>query len=432
MSNKLAITLFLLILGSLCFIYWVNANAKASVEDIKKAALALVDSAKVETNATHKVGIARINARLTTNKYTKPQTRLKTSFDAFTAAWEKTGALSDKAAGFRRDLEENFKWVEDSCSILKLNQLLSVIVIWAIYVLTLYLILFTDILRDAVGNNIKILDAQIYPVPGIDPVDVKPPFSLARTQLTIWIAIIASVYIYAVLWDQLPIVEISSTTLLLMGISAGTLATGVIMDTTEIQQGIPRSQDEPSSGNFFKDILSDNNGISIHRFQNVVWTVIAIIVYFYRYGNPPPGSAEGLPVLDTTLIALTGISSATYLTLKARENLPSTDIIKELKITLAADKTLPPADQAWIAANGLDKPAIDISDPSGTNIIHPLPSPAKPKFDFVAENIKSGKYTKIRVSWTGTLSDPKKTLTLTGAWDGVVDGKTTTMTIPMK
>ena len=61
-----------------------------------------------------------------------------------------------------------------------------------------------------------------------------------------------------------------------MGISVGTTFAAGTIDNN--QNPITRHQNEPSAG-FFIDILSDENGISIHRFQNVVWTIIAICLY---------------------------------------------------------------------------------------------------------------------------------------------------------
>jgi len=158
----------------------------------------------------------------------------------------------------------------------QINQLFALFLDWMIWLLALCLCLFSNILRDSVGDASKI-QGQNYANkalalaggPMAEP--VEPPYSLAKTQLVIWITIIASVYTYAILWDGRDIGSINQTALILMGISAGTFAAAAIVDTTEIQQGIPRTQDEPSSKNFFTDILSDAQGISIHRFQNFVY-----------------------------------------------------------------------------------------------------------------------------------------------------------------
>jgi hypothetical protein len=104
-----------------------------------------------------------------------------------------------------------------------------------------------------------------------------------------------------------------------MGIFAGTATVSNIMDKNEINENTPRHQNKPSEG-FFIDILSDDSGISLHRFQNFVWTIIAMVVYLYKVSQVKTGCE--LPELSDTLLALTGISSATYLVLKNSENKP--------------------------------------------------------------------------------------------------------------
>jgi hypothetical protein len=151
-----------------------------------------------------------------------------------------------------------------------------------------------------------------------DPSQVKKPFSLSRSQLGVWLIVISCSYIYMAFCRtcQFQGISIDSTLLSLMGISAGTAAAGGMIDTGNNQ--VPHHQDGPSEG-FFTDILSDQNGISIHRFQNVVWTMIAIVIYLWQI---PTLHCGQLPVLDHTLVALTGISSLTYLGLKVNENKP--------------------------------------------------------------------------------------------------------------
>jgi peptidoglycan hydrolase CwlO-like protein len=68
------------------------------------------------------------------------------------------------------------------------------------------------------------------------------------------------------------------------------------------------------SSNGFMDLLTDANGISFHRFQMVVWTVILIILFFDGvYRN------LAMPEFNATLLALMGISSGTYLGFKIPE-----------------------------------------------------------------------------------------------------------------
>ena len=71
---------------------------------------------------------------------------------------------------------------------------------------------------------------------------------------------------------------------------------------------------KPVSENFLKDLLTDVNGITLHRFQIVIWTLVLgflFILGVYR--------ELAMPQFSTTLLALMGISSGTYLGFKIPE-----------------------------------------------------------------------------------------------------------------
>jgi hypothetical protein len=67
---------------------------------------------------------------------------------------------------------------------------------------------------------------------------------------------------------------------------------------------------EVSQG-FLKDILSDDNGVSFHRFQISVWTIVLIVIFLGRVYD-----TLGMPTFDATLLALMGISNGTYIGFK--------------------------------------------------------------------------------------------------------------------
>lgn len=387
--------------------YWGCNNVRVSTETLEKKITGLAAGAINIQDRKAVQTIADINESLLSERYLKSTTNIQATFKTFTDKWRSAGKLPQKdVTAFQKEMDDKFSIALAYCTNLKWNQFMAILYIWLIYMGALYLFMYTDLLRDIVGNNMRIQGQDIYNENNNCPTDTQAPYSLSRTQLAVWITIISSLYLYAILWDEKKITEINNTALLLMGISAGTFAIGAILDTTEIQQGTPRNQDEPSSKWFLKDILSDEKGISVHRFQNVVWTIVAIIVYFYRYANPPAGQEDNLPVLDSTLLALTGISSATYLTLKARENGPSPDMIKILKISLAPDSSLSDAVKTNLAKNGFPGASITISSVDGTNPVHPVPDTTKPGFDFLASNIKAGTY-KITATWSGTIDGQK-------------------------
>ncbi|WP_315838353.1 hypothetical protein [Bradyrhizobium prioriisuperbiae] len=68
------------------------------------------------------------------------------------------------------------------------------------------------------------------------------------------------------------------------------------------------------SENFFRDIVSDANGVSFHRFQVVAWTVVLTVVF-----AKDVMSGLAMPDFNTTLLGLQGLSAATFLGLKTTE-----------------------------------------------------------------------------------------------------------------
>jgi hypothetical protein len=198
---------------------------------------------------------------------------------------------------------------------------------WTLVVLinlfTLILAIRTNLLRDEIDDPVAFLAAAArtakFKNKSID--EIPRPYSLARVQLSAWTVIVSSAYLTHVLCMKCNIkLADSTTTLSLLGISAATAGLANVIDkgnaADKLQAGagaIPRHQNKPSEG-FWFDILSDESGVSIHRFQNVVFTVIAMAIYLSKLANCP------LPELDGTLLTLAGVSNMAYLGIKANEN----------------------------------------------------------------------------------------------------------------
>jgi hypothetical protein len=225
-----------------------------------------------------------------------------------------------------------------------------------VLIIVLFFILakYSNILRDEVDDNdqfnqnaIKLQARQKNKL--LNP---SLPFSLSKVQFGLWTVIIASSYIYlSFMKGNCADAPINKTALVLMGIVAGTAAASTLMDKREINNNQVRHQNSPSEG-FFVDILSDDKGISLHRFQNFVWTVIAMVIYIYRVAQVQTGCI--LPELSDTLLALTGISSVTYLVLRSKEN------------------DAPAADVSASAASEADK---KVATSDGLNITNPITKP---------------------------------------------------------
>lgn len=203
------------------------------------------------------------------------------------------------------------------------HKTLALIIIISIILMFLGLAIYSNMLRDEVNDSdtFNLNAEKIKQRRGLRFIKSTNPFSLSRTQLGIWTVVISCSYIYLQLcMGNCTDTSLNTTALVLMGISAGVTAGGVMIDKREIQDGRCRHQNSPSEG-FLIDILSDEDGISVHRFQKVIWTSVAIIIYLNKVYSITTGCA--LPELSQTLLWLTGISSAAYLTLKTQENYPT-------------------------------------------------------------------------------------------------------------
>ena len=100
------------------------------------------------------------------------------------------------------------------------------------------------------------------------------PFSLSRSQMAWWTFVVITSMLYIWLKDK-HLGEITNQILVLLGISAGTTVTANYIDNKDLtdENLKVRHQDSASSPNFFLNIISDQSGPSIHRFQNVLFSV---------------------------------------------------------------------------------------------------------------------------------------------------------------
>ena len=188
------------------------------------------------------------------------------------------------------------------------------------------------------------------------PQGALKPYSLALTQAAWWFFFVIGsfVFIYLITGDYNTITD---QALVLMGIGTGTalgafminasksntaeadlstllparskLAAEIGQTNDPVALAEKRSQLEaldkkiddakaglskPVSEGFFDDILTDVNGITLHRFQMVIWTFVLGIIFavgVYR--------TLAMPDFNTTLLALLGISAGTYLGFKIPE-----------------------------------------------------------------------------------------------------------------
>ena len=235
--------------------------------------------------------------------------------------------------------------------------------------LFVYLVRKSNILRD---------DPSIAPVPPTmdaaapAPADPAPPpavpaYSLAKTQAAWWFFVIFASYIVISIVTGDYNGAFNSTALILLGIGVAAAVGGAAVNAANKASGDgdkqkdaanaiqaaaadqqktvksisdkPEAERSPSeqtvlqqakdaletnkaryarlanrNDNFVTDILSDANGINLHRFQMVAWTVLLTLIWIKAIWDH-----LAMPDFDATLLTLQGISAATYVGLKATE-----------------------------------------------------------------------------------------------------------------
>jgi hypothetical protein len=148
----------------------------------------------------------------------------------------------------------------------------------------------------------------------------KTCYSFSKSQFAFWTFIIMSSFIY--IWSFTgDLNSINATALVLLGITSVTIATGNLIDKDEesrLDPKVVRSFRVKSSGkrsNFLEDILSDANGISIHRLQAFIFNLVFGIAFLKSVL-----SNYSMPEFSETQLILLGLSNGTYAFLKNQEN----------------------------------------------------------------------------------------------------------------
>ena len=207
------------------------------------------------------------------------------------------------------------------------------------------------------------------------------PFSLGRTQMAWWFFIVLGSFLFITLvtWD---LNTITSQSLVLMGIGAGTALGAAMVDankrmssSNDLHTLMPKEaqlaalitdlnskiadaeaklaagpddealktnlsawqielatkqeeleqiksqledavseQQRPVTAGPITDLLSDANGVTFHRFQILVWTIVLGLVFLYTVWT-----TLAMPQFSDTLLALMGISAGTYIGFKIPE-----------------------------------------------------------------------------------------------------------------
>jgi hypothetical protein len=198
-------------------------------------------------------------------------------------------------------------------------------------------------------------------VPTIEP--TRRMYSLGRSQMAFWFILILTSYlfIFAITWDYN---SLTGQTLALMGIAAATALGAVAIDRNkdtsdmravraaeeavareagfvidsadDIARARARANDPATpnaanlqaalrvfdaaivpfttKGSWWRDVVSDESGPALHRFQILVWTIVLGVIFLIGVHRD-----LAMPEFSESLLALMGISAGTYLGFKLPE-----------------------------------------------------------------------------------------------------------------
>ncbi len=167
----------------------------------------------------------------------------------------------------------------------------------------------------------------------------QKPYSLARFQMAFWFFLVIAAYVF--MWMVTGELDtITESILALIGIGAGTALGSAMIDsnsgTASADNNVTVPAKDAASRGFFLDVLDDGGGISFHRFQMFVWTLVLGVIFcasVYRH--------LAMPAFSATLLGLMGVSSGTYLGFKFPEK-TNREAVQTAASNAAASDATPP------------------------------------------------------------------------------------------
>jgi hypothetical protein len=141
------------------------------------------------------------------------------------------------------------------------------------------------------------------------------PYSLSRFQLAFWSFLVVAAYVFIwIITEELD--TITGSVLALLGIGSSTALAASLIDAGKATATAAADVvTESVSRGFLHDVLSDEHGISLYRFQLFVWTLVLGVIFIASVYN-----GLQMPQFNPTLLGLMGISSGTYLGFKVPES----------------------------------------------------------------------------------------------------------------
>jgi hypothetical protein len=182
------------------------------------------------------------------------------------------------------------------------------------------------------------------------------PYSYAKFQLFWWTIIILNCYTFFYFYTGY-LLALNSTCVLLLGGGLATAVFGRMLDNSQIRDNnsqVPtRHQDYNTTSNLIQDILSDEAGVSIHRFQSLIFNVVFGLGFITSFCKMVAARQYPFIEFDTWQLTLLGVSAAGYLGFKTYENSSDTKTgrqIKAVQNTRTAQATTVAAAPAAVAA----------------------------------------------------------------------------------
>ncbi len=141
-------------------------------------------------------------------------------------------------------------------------------------------------------------------------------YDLERAQTAFWFFVVTVAYVclWLVTGD---FNALTPSVLGLIGISGATTLIGNLIKRPKGQESVYVTSESNStidsvvgtaSAGFWRDLLSDDDGYSFHRFQIIAWTILLGIIFVYSVYH-----YVAMPNFSGGLLTLMGISAATYL-----------------------------------------------------------------------------------------------------------------------
>jgi len=148
-------------------------------------------------------------------------------------------------------------------------------------------------------------------------------YSFARTQGLWWTTLIGACFVIG-FGAKGEVIDLNPTCLVLLSIGVGTTAIGGIIDTPKdddnVTDGvIPQNIFKKRIPHFLRDILSDSTGITVYRYQALIFNLIFSVVFLVEFLENISKNEMEFPVFENETLGLMGISAATYLGMKANE-----------------------------------------------------------------------------------------------------------------